>query len=346
MPNERVLLVGAGGIAGAWLPNIVKEQLAVVGVVDIKKENAQKRIDEFKLDGARAFDSLDAALRTLRSGGERAADFAIDLTIPDAHCDVTCKCLEAGLHVVGEKPMASTIEQAKRMVATAQRTGKLYMVSQSRRWDTNHATVAATARSGRLGTITTVDCDFYIGAHFGGFRDEMPSPLVLDMAIHHFDLVRMFTGLDAVSVYCEEWNPTGSWYKGDVAAVCLFEMQNGVRFTYRGSWCAEGMHTSWNGDWRVIGTDGTLLYDHDQPPRGQVVADRSQMKFHLPLKDLDVQTTPVEKPQFAGGLNEMLTFLRTGQRPQTECTDNIKSLAMVLAAIQSSREGRRVKIEV
>ena len=47
-----------------------------------------------------------------------------------------------------------------------------------------------------------------------------------------------------------------------------------------------------------------------------------------------------------GALREMLTFLRDGTKPQTECHDNIKSLAMVFAAMQSSREGKRITIEI
>lgn len=337
MANERVIIVGAGGIAGAWLPNVVKEQLRVAAVVDIRREQAQKRIDEYQLEGAVACDDLGAALKQHR------ADFAIDLTIPDAHCDVTCACLEAGLHVIGEKPMASSIEQAKRMVATSQRTGKLFMVSQSRRWDANHATIARLVRDRAIGDLTTLNCDFYIGAHFGGFRDAMESPLILDMAIHHFDEARLFAGVNAVSVYCEEWNPTGSWYKGDVSAAALFEMENGVRFTYRGSWCSEGPSTSWNGDWRVIGTEGSLIYTSDKLS-GQVVDRTKPPGFNLPRVDLAIEPEPMPKPAMAGALDEMLRFLRDGRQPQTHAEDNIQSLAMVLAAIKSSRERRRVGI--
>jgi predicted dehydrogenase len=337
MANERVIIVGAGGIAGAWLPNVVSEGLQVAAVIDIRREQAQKRIDEYKLAGAVAYDDLATALR------EQRADFAIDLTIPDAHCDVTCACLRAGLHVIGEKPMASTIDQAKKMVATARETGKLFMVSQSRRWDAAHATIAKLVRDRTIGDLTTLNCDFFLGAHFGGFRDAMESPLILDMAIHHFDQARLFAGVNAVSVYCEEWNPKGSWYAGDVAAAALFEMENGVRFDYRGSWCSEGPPTSWNGDWRVIGTDGSLLYAGDKLT-GQVVDRTKPPAFSLPRVDLAIEPAPMPKLAMAGGLDEMLRFLRTGQRPQTHAEDNIQSLAMVLAAIKSSREGRRVKI--
>lgn len=334
--NERVIVVGAGGISGAWFPNIVKEQLKCVAVVDLNIDSAKKRIEEFKLD-APALTDLDEALKL-------PADFVIDLTIPDAHFTVTTKSLNAGLHVIGEKPMAASMEHARAMIQTSEESGKMFMVSQSRRWDSHHATIARIANSGMLGTITTINCDFYIGAHFGGFRDEMDSPLLLDMSIHHFDLARMFTGIDAISVYCDEWNPTGSWYKGDVSAVCLFEMEHNVHFNYRGSWCSEGLHTSWNGHWRIIGTEGTLLYEYDKPPRVQIV-DRAKPGFFFGMNEPTIEQIQIEKPGMAGGLDEMLTYLRTGKIPQTECHANFNSLAMVHGAIRSNKQNARFGIE-
>jgi predicted dehydrogenase len=305
-------------------------------VVDLRVEAAEGQIEKHELD-AEASDNLGAMLK------KHEPDFVVDLTVPEAHCKVTCQALKAGAHVIGEKPMASSMAEARRMVRTAEQAGKMYMVSQSRRWNPLHERVRRTVTGGKLGTLTTINCDFYIGAHFGGFRDEMPSPLILDMAIHHFDLARFMTGADPVAVYAKEFNPHGSWYAGDVAASCIFEMSDGVIFTYRGSWCAEGCHTSWNGDWRIIGDKGTLLYDHDQEPHGEVVS--SKKGFFRDKRPLKVNQATVKHGGMHGALREMLRYLRRGTVPQTECHDNIKSLAMVFATIESSKKGRRVPIK-
>ena len=336
MAKERVLVVGAGGISNAWFPPLAKEKVNVVAVVDLNIDRAKAQIAKYNLSCPAGTD-LDAALR------EHRPDFVVDLTVPEAHCRVTCAALAAGCHVIGEKPMAASMAEARKMVAAAEKAGRLHMVSQSRRWDRKHELVKRLVTGGRVGELTTINCDFYIGAHFGGFRDAMPSPLILDMAIHHFDLARYMTGADPVAVYAREFNPKGSWYAGDVAASCIFEMTGGVVFTYRGSWCAEGCHTSWNGDWRFIGDRGTLLYDHDQPPHGQVVAGKAG--FHRPMKDVKIPAERVKCTGMHGALREMLAFLRTGRRPQTECRDNIKSLAMVFAAMESSRKGKRVSVK-
>jgi predicted dehydrogenase len=299
------------------------------------QEDLEKRIDEFKLSA----EPSTSLVRTLK---KHRPDFVVDLTVPDAHCRVTCAALKAGCHVIGEKPMASSMAEARKMVACSEQTGKLYMVSQSRRWDPRHDLVARVVRGGKIGRLTTINCDFYIGAHFGGFRDAMPSPLILDMAIHHFDMCRYMTGADPLAVYAREFNPAGSWYAGDVSASCVFEMSGGVFFNYRGSWCAEGCHTSWNGDWRFVGDRGTLLYDHDGQPHGQVIAGEGG--FHRPMKDVKVPAPSLKYTGMHGALREMLAFLRTGKRPQTECRDNIKRLAMVFAGIASTRKGKRVPV--
>ena len=146
-----------------------------------------------------------------------------------------------------------------------------------------------------------------------------------------------------MAVYAKEFNPKGSWYKGDAAASCIFEMSNGVIFTYRASWCSEGCHTSWNGDWRIIGEQGTLLMaGNDARMSGQAVA--GQDGFHRPLQDLAIPETDLQYGGMHGALREMLAFLRTGAKPQTECRDNIKSLAMVFAAIESNRKGKRIPV--
>jgi len=335
MAREKVLVVGAGGIAGAWFPPILAEKLRVCGVVDLRRAAAQERIAQYNVQ-APAFTSLSDALAATQP------DFVIDLTVPDAHCAVTCEALQHGLPVIGEKPMAASMPQARRMVRAAAKAAALYMVSQSRRWDPLHAAVANAVRAGAIGRVTTINCDFYVGAHFGGFRDEMPSPLILDMAIHHFDLARFFCGVDPQRVYACEFNPRGSWYNGDVAASCIFEMDDGVVFTYRGSWCAEGCHTSWNGNWRIIGDNGTIVYEQDRPPHGEIVAGATG--FMRPKKPLQIPVRAMKKRGMHGALAEMLAYLRTGAQPQTECRDNIKSLAMVFAAIESARHRRRIPV--
>ena len=335
MAKKSCVIVGAGGISNAWFPPLKAEKVEIRGVVDLDVERARAQCAKYEVQ-AEVSDNQTAVLKKARP------DFVVDLTVPEAHCQVVCKALKAGCHVIGEKPMASSMAEARRMVRTSEQTGRMHMVSQSRRWVPRHEALHKMVSGHKVGGLTTLNCDFFMGCHFGGFRDEMESPLILDMSIHHFDLARYLSGVDPVAVYALEFNPKGSWYAGDVAASCIFEMSDGVVFTYRGSWCAEGPHTSWQGNWRIIGERGTILYEQDQPPVAQVVAGKTG--FNRPLKDVVPPREAMKHEGMHGALREMLTFLRTGAIPQTECHDNIKSLAMVFGAMESARKGKRVRI--
>jgi predicted dehydrogenase len=320
----------------AWARNIAaSKECRLVGWVDIRPGAASAAAAELGYDDVECGDSLTEII-------ERSApDFVVDVTVPEAHREVVTTALRLGFPVIGEKPMATSLAEAREMVHTSESTGKLYMVSQSRRYDGRIVAFRDAVRD-RIGDLGILNVDFYIGAHFGGFRDEMESPLVLDMAIHTFDQARLISNSEAVSVYADEFNPTWSWYAGAASANAIFEMSNGLRFAYRGSWCAEGLGTSWEGNWRAVGALGTALWDGTGNPKVEVVRDSSEF---LRNGEPEEVTAPEISSGIAGSLSEFLDALRTGNRPQGECHDNFKSLAMVFAAKESSRKGCKVQVE-
>jgi predicted dehydrogenase len=305
--------------------------------VDIRDGAAAAAAEELEIAGlAYTGSDLGKALADVKP------DFLVDVTIPEAHRDVTIQALEAGIPVIGEKPMAHTMEAAREMVAASERTGKLYMVSQSRRYDARLHAYRKLIEE-RVGTPGILNSDFYLGPHFGGFRDEMDHVLLLDMAIHTFDAARYLSGADPVSVYCEEFNPAWSWYKGAASATALFEMSGGLRYTYRGSWCAEGRQTSWEAEWRAVGPQGTATWDGHGAPVAGTVAE--QGGFFSGTQDTTAEVAQGVPGGIAGSLRDFLNALSTGATPMGECHDNIKSLAMVFAAIESAKTGQRVKVE-
>ena len=237
--------------------------------------------------------------------------------------------------------MAETLADAQRMVAAAAAAGRIYAVSQNRRYASGIRRLRAMLAG--LGPLTMINSDFFLGPHFGGFRDRMKHPLLLDMAIHTFDQARFLTGADPLAVYCRSWNPAGSWYDGAASAVCIFEMTGGVVYTYRGSWCAEGCATEWNAEWRLIGERGSAVWDGASEPRAEAVAETGG--WLSTLRALEPPPVGDEAADVHPVIAEFVSCVEAGTMPETVCTDNIKSLAMVHAAIESSRCGARVEIE-
>lgn len=329
---KRAIIVGTGSMGSFWCRTFRDSKAAeVVACVDTNLASAEKAVEDHGFQ-ALATDDLGRAIR------EAQADFVVDVTPSAYHCEVTIRALEAGLHVLGEKPMADSMEEARRMVAASEKAGKLYMVSQSRRYDARIVAYRDAVR--RLQNPGILKSDFFIGAHFTGYRLEMASPLILDMAIHTFDAARFVSERDAVSVYCEAYNPSWSWMKSGSSANALFEMEGGLRYTYCGSWVADGKPTSWESEWRAQGSNGSARWNGDDAPLLDVVSGGSGL---IP----DAETTVVEPPrEFVGGIHgallDFLDALETGKTPNGECHDNIKSLAMVFAALESAETGKRV----
>jgi predicted dehydrogenase len=137
-----------------------------------------------------------------------------------------------------------------------------------------------------------------------------------------------------VAVYCEEYNPGWSWYAGGAAATAVVEFAGGLRYTYSGSWCADGLPTSWNGAWRVVGAGGTAIWDGEGAP---LVHRAGSEPVAAPV----VGGRPED---IAGALAEFVDALRTGAVPSGEVHTNVVSLAMVEAAVRSAASGARLTI--
>jgi len=346
----RVVVVGAGPMGRAWLRAIAEEDaVELSGIADLAVDVADEAAAEIGVPGLPTGpDGVELVRRT-------GAQAIIDVTVPAAHHPVTLAALRAGIPVLGEKPAAATVAETLSLAAAAQLTGQLFMVSQSRRYD-DHL-FAARALAAGLGRAGILSVDFFKAPRFGGFRDAMASPLLLDMAIHQFDMARFLLGADPVSVLCDEYNPAWSWYAGDAAATAAFAFEGGARFVFTGSWCSPGLETSWNGSWRVSAEHGTVLWDGDHAPTMDAAGGGGgggagggggggvgrPVGAAAASGAVDPPVSPGDG--IAGSLREFTAALRTGAEPMGRVHENLLSLAMVEAAMLSAREARRVAID-
>jgi len=335
----KIVLAGCGAMAHTWVEYALERQDAeIVALVDLNETTARALAERHGLEQVGIFSDVSQAIRAT------GANLVFDVTAPQAHERVTRAALEAGCPVFGEKPMAASMEQAREMVVLAGSVGKTYAVMQNRRYLEPIRALRSLIAEGTVGTPGFVTSEFFIGAHFGGFRDAMASPLLLDMAIHTFDQARFITGKNPLSVYCHEFNPSGSWYAGNAAAACIFEFEGGLVFSYNGSWCAEGAPTSWEASWRVSGSHGTAMWSGNGAPYAEVGVNPAQQGF---LRDTVRVSASLEwqgREGHHGALDEMFAALLGGRAPETVCTDNIKSVAMVFGALESARTGRKVQL--
>ncbi|WP_057914624.1 Gfo/Idh/MocA family protein [Peribacillus muralis] len=333
---HKVIVVGCGNMSNTWLDYVdQRENTQIVALVDLNIDCAIAMAQKRKLN-VPVYSELSQALTNTE------ANLVFDITIPSSHKYVAKTALEAGCNVFSEKPMTETMQDAKDLIVVTESTGKKYTIMQNRRYIKQIRAFRDILNKGSIGAVDSLHADFFLGAHFDGFRSVMDSPLLLDMAIHTFDQARFISGADPVSVYCHEYNPKGSWYKGNASSICIFEMSDGSVFSYRGSWSAEGFNTSWEGSWRATGEKGTVLWDGNTLPSCEVIDETKPKGFTNVFKRIEVSSEWYGNEGHWGCLDEMFASIEENRLAETDSRDNVKSMAMVFGALESARKGTKI----
>ncbi|MBZ9657931.1 Gfo/Idh/MocA family oxidoreductase [Mesorhizobium sp. ESP-6-4] len=336
----RVVLAGCGAMSKHWLDAVKQiDGLAIVGLVDLDAERAQARAREYALSSAVIGTNLDAVL------DQTKPDAVFDVVVPAARRAVALSAFAHNCHLLTEKPLADSPENARAIVEAARKARRIHAVVQNRRYVANVRRIRRFLDSGVIGKPTSIHADFFVAPHFGGFREEMAHVLLLDMAIHTFDAARYMVAGEPASVYCQEWEPVNSWYRQGSSASAVFDLGGGKIFTYAGSWCADGFRTSWEGSWRIVAERGSLLWDGHDGLKAEVIASG---RDGIIDKTQPIEVPPLDPADRVDGhlgiIRDFMHAIETGAEPETRGADNIKSLAMVFGAIESAENGRRVTI--
>ncbi len=164
MAKVRAVLVGCGGISRSWFTAAQTiPEIEFAGLVDLVPEAARTRASEFGLGDVAIGTDLGDMLQSARP------DVVFNCTIPEAHMPITLQALEFGCHVLEEKPLADSMDNARRMVEAADRAGRILAVIQNRRYDPNIRRLRSFLASGALGPLTTLNSDFYLGHTLAAF---------------------------------------------------------------------------------------------------------------------------------------------------------------------------------
>jgi predicted dehydrogenase len=338
----NVVLVGCGAMSKAWL-DAAREvpEIAIVGLVDLDADRATARAREYTLNGVAIGTNLDAVL------DQTKPQAVFDVVVPAARREVAFSALSHHCHLLTEKPLADSPENARAIVERARQAGRVHAVVQNRRYVANVRRIRRFLDSGAIGAPTSIHADFFVAPHFGGFREEMRHVLLLDMAIHTFDAARYMVNADPKRAFCLEWEPANSWYSQGSSATAVFEFHGGKVFTYRGSWCADGFRTSWEAGWRIVGTCGSLIWDGFDGLTAEAAQPEREGMFD---RVEAIEVPPLDESDRIGGhlgvIEDFVRAVENGAEPETRGADNIKSLGMVFAAIESAETGRRVDIPV
>lgn len=245
----KVAVIGMGGIGNTHAPVYKADPLSeLVAVCDIIKERADKAAARY---GVPAFYSVDDLLKNVEldavtistAGVENGGD----------HYEPTIQCLEAGLHVLGEKPISNDIKKARAMVAKADEKGVYYGINLNHRFVPPAARAKKWVDEGKLGDLLLINMTMWIG------NPNETSPWFHLRALHphSLDIMRYFCG-DVTRVHAFANRAPGRICYSN--AQVNLEFANGVVGHLTGSYDANPSHNLERCE--VMGTEGRLVLEN------------------------------------------------------------------------------------
>jgi len=311
--------------AAAYLDVLAgRRDVAVVGLSDEDAERGERCAGERGLAWFPAPDDLlarvDAVIITSANADHRA---------------MALRAADAGVAVLLEKPIATTLADAQDIVRAFERHNLTLAVAFPCPFSPAFATLQESVRAGRLGRLLAVRATNR-GTMPGGFFTDLARSgggAVIDHTVHVADLLRRLTGSDVRRVYAQighglfhqEWDDSG---------ILTLDLADGTFATLDCSWSRPASYPTW-GDvtLRVIGE------------RGNASADLfAQHLTRYPAEPLPPRWEPWGDDLNALMLGDFLAAVREGRRPRSNGIDGLRALEVALAAYRSAASGAPVEI--
>ena len=269
-----------------------------------------------------------------------------------AHASLTIAALEAGKHVLCEKPMATTEEDCEAMLAAAKKAGKRLMIAQNQRLAKAHTVAKELLADGLIGNVITFRTTFGHGGpetwsitpgkntwFFDKKRAAMGA--MADLGIHKTDLIRYLLGKDVVRTTArlttlDKRGEDGELIGVDDNAICIYEMEGGILGTMTVSWTYYGAEDN---STILYGTKG-IMRIYDDPAHSIVVklADGTEQVY-------DVEQIQTNDNQTASGvMDEFVSALEENRPSILDAEGVLNSMKAVFASIRSSETGAPIMI--
>ncbi len=331
----RLVLVGLGARGRYWY-EVIRRSDMCVAVAFCDPAPAARTWAETRSPDIPAFASLATALKTVQ------ADALVLATPPDSRDEHLALACRERLPLLVEKPLALSLETARRYSVMAETAGVPLMVGLNFRYlgvtqALKHLFTGDLLGPPESARFTYERCRDGRAPHLNKYPLTMAHPMLWEQSVHHLDLLRYVYKREPVSVTCRTTNPVWSLYAGDTNVFALITFEGGLEVSYQGSW-----QSSWcvpNFEWRTDAANGVAL-------------QREQFGALSYARRSDPGLTPIALPPHEtwisdteGVLEAFARSLVAGAALECSARDHLGSLALVEACSRSSATGNTVVVE-
>ena len=332
----KLIQLGLGPWGGSWYRDVVGtvKEVELVGLVEKnpKTLSAARRARSFP--AGKCFKSLNEAFK------KTEADAVLAVTATPYHAPVVEAALKAGKHVLVEKPFTYDMRTAKKLVGLAGKKGLKLMVSQNYRHEPAIRALQKVLGERRFGTLHAVNVDFNMATvNFSIGPDSDPAKMpnmLMEMAIHLFDLMRALMGREPTAVYTAPIEPR-LWRHGNPCAFFTTVHFGKVPVHLRFSWGRHGPKTTWGGTWGFDCDTGYVLAKTRCAGPSEIVPESitlwrdGQPAEMIPLPHLKYNCR-------AACLAEFARAVLNDDEPETSGRDNLGTLRLAFAAFESGKK--------
>ena len=340
-------VIGTGNISRAHLHAYLEfpEEVQVVALADIEPGKAETARAEFVLDGARVYEDATAMLAS------EHLDLVSIATPPGTHCELSVQALEAGVHVIVEKPMAPSLEECDRMLEAQRRSGKLLSVIAQNRFRDDMAQLKAVLDSGRIGRIAhaRIASAWWRGRAYydlwwrGTWASEGGGP-TLNHAIHHIDLALWLLGRPQ-AVAAMMTNAGHDNAEVEDLSVALLQYERGLaELTSSVVHHGEQQEIIVQGEHARIGQPWSVAAETARPNGFPETGGDAELVAEL--EALAAGQAPLEHTGHSGQLGDVIAAIREGRAPLVDGEAGKRAIELVTAIYAAAIERRTIDLPI
>ena len=277
----KILQVGSGGWARGWLECIHElPGYELAGIVSRGGPNMEAARERWNIPCDRCFTDYDKALR------EVECDLVVIVLPHRLHTEYARKAVEAGKNVLIEKPLCDDLDEAKAFLEFMMNRKEKAWVSQNFRFRPQLWQMKASFGNEGIGYPMWADVIFRRGKtnkkgaestkwQRVDWRLEQTNRLLVEISVHHFDMMRFLCSSDAKTVYARGWTPSWCELPGVQAVMIIIEFENGFMVNYSASDKAIGNQTGYQCDWLVQTDKGSIKWFNDEPNKLELAEEET-----------------------------------------------------------------------
>lgn len=336
--RHKVLLLGLGFWGNFWIKLIEETDKAILAGIAGSQAEINKATDTYSIENTLTFTDYKKAI------AECDADIAVIVIPAILHADAAMRAMKKGMNIIMEKPLSMNLDEARMLLNEKTKHPSLkFMSSQNYRWRPHNQAIKNAVKKGLIGDLESISVEFRKQEDLQGYRAGLEKPLLQDVCIHHFDLIRFFTDSDCEELFCTTYRPSWSAFDGYPNTDAVMRMQNGIRVVYNGSWAARGMESSWDGNITLTGSKGTIKLRADNSVTFYPHLLSEIPSFEPTIQEGELLDQPeMEFTEMAYGFHMLMNCIEQGAIPETTIEDNFKSFTMVAKALESAESGKQI----